>query len=140
MANPIAFQPKPIDPRIELQRRLQAAPLEHAESLLVAFDLVEEAHRQGLLDFLHGAMCSKDAVLGKLAEYAKRPESSAAIRNLFVLGRVLGSIDPGALKPPADKEKPPSLWQIGKSIRSENGRRGLARITSMLTGLGRSPN
>src|SRR6185437_3159258 len=69
MANPIAFQPTPIDPRIELQRRLEAAPLEHAESLLAAFDLLEEAHRHGLLDFLHGAVRSKDAVLGQLAEY-----------------------------------------------------------------------
>jgi len=140
MANPIAFQPRPIDPRIELQRRLEAAPLEHAESLLVAFDLLEEVHRHGLLEFLHGAVRSKDAVLGQLAEYAKRPESSAAIRNLFVLGRVLGSIDPEALKASPDKDTPPSLWQIFKTMRSADSRRGLARVTSILAALGRSPN
>lgn len=138
MANPIAFQPKPIDPRIELQRRLQAAPLERAESLLVAFDLLEEVHRHGLLDFLHGAVRSKDAVLGQLAEYAKRPESSAAIRNLFVLGRLLGSIDPQALKPAPDHDKTPSLWQIIKTMRSVDSRRGLARVASILAALGRS--
>ncbi len=34
MANPIHFSPK-VDPQTELQRRLKAAPEEHAEALLV---------------------------------------------------------------------------------------------------------
>jgi hypothetical protein len=49
MANSIQFVPKAVDPKLELQRRLAAAPNEHAEALLVAFDLLEEAHRQGVL-------------------------------------------------------------------------------------------
>ena len=138
MANPIAFQPKPVDPKLELQCRLQAAPLEHAESLLVAFDLLEEAHNQGLLDLLHGAVGCKDAILGKLAEYAKQPESAQAVRNLIILGKLLASIDPEALQPGPQQEKPPSLWQIFKGMRSEDARRGLARVTAMLAALGRA--
>jgi uncharacterized protein YjgD (DUF1641 family) len=139
MANPIAFQPKPIDPKLELQRRLDAAPLQHAEALLVAYDLLEEAHNQGLLDLLHGAVGSKDAIMGKIAEYAKQPTSTTAIRNLLALGEILGSIDPELLAPTSPQQKPPSLWQIFRTMRSEDGRRGLGRMTALLTALGR-PN
>jgi uncharacterized protein YjgD (DUF1641 family) len=138
MANPIAFQPKPIDPRFELERRLKAAPVEHAESLLVAFDLLEEAHNQGILDLLHGAVGSKDAILGKLAEYARQPESVNAVRNLLILAKLLGSVEPEALKPAPSTEKAPSLWRIFQSMRSEDGRRGLARVTAILTAFGRA--
>lgn len=138
MANPIAFQPREVDPRFELERRLRNAPLQHAETLLVLFDLLEEAHTQGLLDLLHGAVGSKDAILGKLAEYAKQPESTTAIRNVVILGRLLGSIDPETLKSALRQNQSPSLWQIFRSVRSEDGRRGLSRITSLLTALGRA--
>jgi len=137
MASPISFQPKQVDPKLELQRRLEAAPLEHAESLLVAFDLLEEAHSQGLLDLLHGAIGSQNAILGKVAEYAKQPETTQAVRNLLVLGKLLASIDPEALKPAPQQERTPSLWQIFKSMRKEDARRGLARVTSLLAALGR---
>ena len=138
MANPIAFEPKPVDPKLELQRRLDAAPLQHAEALLVAYDLLEEAHNQGLLDLLHGAIGSRDAILGKVAAYAKQPVSTTAIRNLLALGELLGSIDPQLLQPAPPQQKPPSLWQIFRSIRSEDGRRGLGRLTALLTAIGRT--
>ena len=102
MANPLVFEPKKVDPQRELQRRLEAAPREHAEALLVAFDILEEAHRQGLLDMVHGAVGSRDAILGKLAAYAREPVSIDALRNLLALGQMLGSVNPdvlaGALK------------------------------------------
>ena len=47
MASPIEFKPQKVDPREELQRRLQAAPMEHAESILVALDVLEAALEKG---------------------------------------------------------------------------------------------
>lgn len=138
MANPIAFEPKPVDPKMELQRRLDAAPLEHAEALLAAYDLLEEAHNQGLLDLLHGAMGSKDAIMAKIAQYARQPVSTTAIRNLLALGELLGSIDPELLQPARPQQKPPSLWQIIRRMLSEDGRRGLGRLTALLTAMGSS--
>jgi uncharacterized protein YjgD (DUF1641 family) len=102
MANPIHFTPKRVDPRKELERRLEAAPMQHAEALLVLFDVIEEAHDQGLLDLLHGAVGSKNAIAAKLAYYAKQPTSTQAIRNLLILGELLGSFDPTVL---ADTKK-----------------------------------
>ena len=126
---------------MNFERRLAAAPLEHAEAILVAFDLLEEAHSQGLLDMLHGAVGSKDAIFGKIAEYAREPVNLQALRNLLILGKLLGSIDPEALShlaaPRAEKD-PPSLWGILRQMRSRDGRRGLSIAVKFLSSLGRS--
>ena len=98
MANPITFVPLPIDPKLELKRRLDEAPVEHAEALLVAFDVLQSAHDKGLLDLLHGAIEAKDAITGKVAEYAKLPEGVAAIRNVLMAAKLLGQLDPAVLE------------------------------------------
>lgn len=147
MANPIKFVPKAVDPKLELQRRLIAAPVEHAEALLVAFDLLEEAHRQGVLDALHGAIGAKDTIMAALAVYSADPVSINALRNLLILGRILGSLEPEPLsrvskamfaaaeEHKAEKE-PPSLWQLFKRVRTAEARRGLSLMTRMLGAIG----
>jgi uncharacterized protein YjgD (DUF1641 family) len=149
MANPIVFKPAPIDPKLELQKRLHAAPVEHAEALLVAWDVLQSAHDKGLLDALHGIIESKDAIAGKLAEYAKLPEGIAGIRNLLTAAKILTELDPEVLEQLSKalagtsaehklERRPPSLWQIAKRAMSEDGRRGLSFATILLTGFGRS--
>ena len=149
MANPIAFKPAPIDPKQELQRRLDAAPTEHAEALLVAYDLLEEAHRQGILDALHGAIGAKDTIVGLLAKYSADPVSVNAIRNLLILGKILGTLEPEPLSQMSKvmaeamdthkrEPEPPSLWALFKRIRTPEARRGLSFMTLMLGAIGRS--
>ena len=46
MANPLPFKLAITDPHQELERRLARAPREHAEALLVAWDLLQTAHQQ----------------------------------------------------------------------------------------------
>jgi uncharacterized protein YjgD (DUF1641 family) len=149
MANPLHFKPAAVDPRTELNRRLDAAPAEHAEALLVVWDILQSAHDQGVLDAVHGLVSAKDTVFGKLAEYAKLPESKAGIRNLVSLAKALGTLDPemldclteqmreAALTHDRETEAP-SLWAIGRRVASEDGRRGLSFLTLLLSGLGRS--
>lgn len=149
MANPLPFKPHLEDPHLELQRRVEAAPREHAEALLVAWEMLQTAHDKGLLDLAHGLMGGRDIIATELASAAKRPEAINALRNLISLGRVLGSLDPttldhlgkaldGAAREKEKKEKPPSLWQLFRRVASEDGRRGLSFVTTMLTGLGRA--
>jgi uncharacterized protein YjgD (DUF1641 family) len=149
MANPIAFKPKSVDPKHELQRRLDAAPMEHAEALLVAYDLLEEAHRQGILDAMHGLIGAKDTIAGLLAKYAAEPISVNAIRNLMALGKVLGTLDPDpisnlskemaqAMQQHKLEQTPPSLWQLMKRATSSESRRGLSFVTLLLGAFGRS--
>ena len=149
MANPIKFTPKAVDPKLELQQRLAAAPNEHAEALLVAYDLLEEAHRQGILDALHGAIGAKDTIVGLVAQYSAEPMSVNAIRNLLALGKILGTLEPEplsqlskemavALESHKREQEPPSLWQIFKRATSADARRGLSFMTLMLAAIGRS--
>jgi uncharacterized protein YjgD (DUF1641 family) len=149
MANPISFKPLPVDPHLELARRLNAAPREHAEALLVVYDILQAAHDNGLLDTVHGLVSARDAIIGKLAEYAKTPEGETGIRNLLAAAKVLAALDPEILdqlsrsvvdasQQHQQEQKPPSLWQLFKRTSSEDGRRGLSFLTLLLSGLGRS--
>jgi uncharacterized protein YjgD (DUF1641 family) len=141
------LQTKSVDPKLELQRRLSAAPTEHAEALLVAYDLLEEAHRQGVLDAIHGAIGAKDTIMASVTAYLAEPMSIHAIRNLLALGKVLGTLQPEPLSrvskamfEAAEEHKrekdPPGLWQLFKRMRTPEARRGLSLMTRMLGAVG----
>lgn len=151
MANPLPFKPTPVDPKHELQKRIAAAPVEHGEALLVAWDILDTAHRQGILDTLHGLLGAKDTIAGKLAEYAKLPEGINGIRNLLAVAKIVATLDPETFNCLANaldlamlehqrEQQPPSLWQIAKRATSADGRRGLSFATLLLTSVGRSLN
>jgi uncharacterized protein YjgD (DUF1641 family) len=147
MANPIPFKPAPADPHTELTRRLAAAPAEHAEALLVAWDILQTAHDEGVLDTVHGLIGAKDTICAKLSEYAKLPEGIASIRNLISIAKILGTLDPETLDQLSKamatatqqyrhETKPPSLFQLARRATSEDSRRGLSFLTHILTSLG----
>lgn len=145
MANPIAFRPQPIDPREGLRKKLEAAPMEHAEALLVGYDLIQAAHDEGILDLLHGMVKHKDTVFEHLAMGAKKPESIDGLRNLISLGKVLTAIEPETMSCIAEalstaskpkREEPLTLWQLFKRVGSHEGRRGLTLVVELLTALG----
>ena len=149
MAKPIAFQPIPVDFKADLQRRLEKAPDEHAAALLAAYDVLEAAYDEGLLDMLHGLIASKDTIITTLSRYASQPEGVAGIRNLLTAAKILTEFDPklldqiskamsSATREHQKEQKPPSLWQLAKRATSEDSRRGLSFMTLVLSGLGRS--
>jgi uncharacterized protein YjgD (DUF1641 family) len=149
MAKPIAFKPITVDFKADLQRRLEKAPEEHAAALLAAYDVLEAAHDQGLLDILHGLIASKDTIITTLSRYASQPEGVAGIRNLLTAAKILTELDPEVLDHASRamssataehqrEQTPPSLWQIYKRANSEDGRRGLSFLTLLLSGFGKS--
>jgi uncharacterized protein YjgD (DUF1641 family) len=149
MAKPIAFKPITVDFKADLQRRLEEAPAEHAAALLAALDVIEAAHREGILDLLHGMIGAKDTIVAQVAKYASLPEGVAGIRNLLTAAKILTELSPEALdhlsksmasatKEHKREQRPPSLWQLWKRTTSEDGRRGLSFVTLLLSNLGRS--
>jgi len=149
MAHAIAFEPKPVDPHMELMKRVENAPREHAEALLVAWDLLQTAHDKGILDLAQGLIGGRDLIAGKLAEAGKSEEAANALRNLIALGRIVGSIDPNMMQRVAHsfehdvftaprERKPPSLWQVFRCATSDDGRRGSWFLTTLLAHLGRA--
>ena len=149
MAHALPFKPKPVDPKLELQRRLDAAPVEHGEAMLVAWDLLQTAHDQGLLDLLHGLVGAKDTIAGKIAEYARLPDGVAAIRNLMGVAKLLMILDPDTLlaitkgletatKQHRQERKVPGLFTLARRVTSEDSRRGLSLVTLLLAEVGKS--
>ena len=149
MAKPIAFKPVTVDFKADLLRKLEKAPGEHAEALLLAYDVLEAAHEAGVLDLLHGAIGAKDTIITTLSKYAAQPEGIAAIRNLLTAAKILTELDPDALgrmmkamtsatREHKKEQKPPSLFQLAKRATSEDSRRGLSFMTLVLSGLGTS--
>ena len=147
MANPIVFTPPAVDPHVELMRKVEAAPREHAEALLVAWDVLQTAHDQGILDLVQGLLGGRDIIAGKLAEAIAMPESINGVRNLIALGRIASAIDPEVLhrlakamdqgmQGPQVDGTTPSLFRIMRQATSPAGKRGLSFAVQMLVALG----
>lgn len=144
MAKPIAFQPPRRDIREELHSRVERAPAEHAEAVLAAYDVLQGLYDAGVLDLLRGFLGSRDKVLGNVVAAADTPEMIRIIRNFLNLVRTMATIDPEMFEgfvlalpqalahARAEAMRPPSAWQIMKRFRSEDLRRGLVAINSLL--------
>jgi uncharacterized protein YjgD (DUF1641 family) len=149
MAKPIPLQVPARDPREELRSRLDSAPLEHAEALLAGYEVLQGLHDQGVLELLRGLLGSGNKVLETAAGAARAPESVRAIRNLVILGKTLGEIDPNlfdgfALALPeamqqakAQGKEPPSFLATLNKFRSKDLRRGLVAVNSLLEAWGK---
>jgi len=150
MAQPIPLELPARDARAELQTRLQNAPLEHAEALLAAYEVLQGLHDRGALELMRGALGSGDKVIEIIVDASKTPESIRAIRNILILTKILGSIEPELVEgfarsvPEALAEtkacdpKPPGFWGILKQFGNRDFRRGLVLINSMLVAFGRN--
>ena len=150
MAQPIPLELSPRDPRAELQARLQNAPVEHAEALLSVYEVLQALHDRGLLEMARGALGSSDKMLTSFVELANTPESLRGIRNVIILAKTLGTIEPELVEgfarslPEAlartktAEAEPPGFWGILKQFRSRNFRRGLVLVNSMLEAFGKN--
>jgi len=149
MAKPVPLHLPPRDPREELRLRLERAPLEHADALLATYEVLQGLHDSGVLEALRGLLGSGGKVLEGVVDAARTPESVRAVRNLVVVFKVLGEIDPDvfdgfALALPEamhhareQGKEPPSLLAILNKFRSRDLRRGLVAINALLEAWGK---
>jgi uncharacterized protein YjgD (DUF1641 family) len=150
MAQPIALDMPVRDPRIELQRRLQDAPAEHAAALLAGYEVLQGLHDSGALDLMRGGLESRDEVLDVAVRAAESRPSIRAMRNFLLLSNMLGEIDPEvlrtltqtapqALKTVVCRPERPGLWRLIKDfLWNKDFRHGLAAVNTMLEVFGRS--
>jgi uncharacterized protein YjgD (DUF1641 family) len=143
MAKPVAYRVfTPLDAREELKRKIDAAPLEHADALLGAYDLLEQAHKSGTLELVRGLLSAQDAVITHAAGVLSSPEVVNALRNLLIVGKLLGNIKPEELQAAMVGERegrptaPPSLISLLGRMGTADARRGLHVATGLLTALG----
>jgi uncharacterized protein YjgD (DUF1641 family) len=151
MARPIPLELPKRDPRQELHSRLEQAPGDHAEAVLASFEVLQGLHNQGVLELLRGMLGGGDKILEIVVQATKTPEAVRGIRNLLIMTKVLGSIEPELLEKfaqavpdalvgvaNAEQKEPPGFWGVLKIFRSENLRRGLAVVNNLLEAWGRN--
>ncbi len=134
-------------PREELLKRIHDAPLAHADAVLSAYDLLQRLHDTGTLDVLRGALGAGDTIVEHVVSLMTAPESVTALRNLILIGKLLGSLNPDILHALLDglpqvtaqepAAEPPSLFALSRRATSTDARRGLAAAVSALEVLGR---
>jgi uncharacterized protein YjgD (DUF1641 family) len=151
MARPIPLEMPKHDPREELRSRLEQAPVEHAEAVLAGFEVLQGLHDQGVLELLRGMLDGGSKVLEIVVEATKTPEAIRGIRNLLIMTKIIGAIDPEILKKfaesvpdalagaaKAQEKEPPGFGEVLRILRSRNLRRGLAVMNSALEALGKN--
>ena len=150
MAKPIELMPKvnaAQGAREELKRRIDAAPVEHADAVLDAYELLQQLHDSGTLDVLRGLLGAGDQVVRHVVALAIKPESVSVLRNVLVLTNLLGAISPDKLEsvlggvPAAlaqqPAENPPSLLALLRRFSSVESRRALNVAATVLESVGK---
>ena len=149
MAKAIQLDISVRDPQAEFQQRLTDASQTHAAALVELLELAQTLHDRGVLTALRGAVGAGGSLIDSLAEAAAQPESIRGMRNIMVLAKIFGSIDPvllemvqrtapAVLKQNASQtsSRSPSLWSIAKVFWSPEVRRTLMALGLILAGVG----
>jgi uncharacterized protein YjgD (DUF1641 family) len=149
MAQPIALEIPPRNPRAALRSRLEQAPEEHAEAVLAAYEVLQELHNRGVLEIMRGALAASDELLEKVVDGARTPEAIRAIRNLLFCRQILGSIEPdwfkglfqaipeGIAQATAERDQPVSVFGVLRRLTNKDSLRGLAAAIDFLQAFGR---
>lgn len=143
MAKPVAYRVfTPADNREELKRKIDAAPAEYADAILSGYRLLGEAHESGTLELLRGALAAQDSIINHVVGLASQPEMVNGLRNLIVLGKVLGNINQtietaiGGDDKTRRKHAPPSLFTLLSRMNTPDARRGMDVAAGLLAALG----
>jgi uncharacterized protein YjgD (DUF1641 family) len=148
MAKQIEFKKTPAHPAEALHRKLETATIDNAEAVLKVYALLNMAEKHGILDILRGAISAENTIIEKAAGYANTPEGINIMRNVLVLGRVVGGIDPDFLHD-ASKEltasvvdecrkEPSGFFATTRRMFSGDALRGLYILIAGLEALGRT--
>ena len=150
MARPIPLHLAPRDLRDELNSRLQQAPMDHAEAVLAAYEVLQGLHDHGVLELMRGTLGGSEKILEQVVAVASGPESIRATRNLLLLVTTLGEIEPALLsdltraipralvQANAEESKPPGLFKLMSTFWNKDFRRGLAAFNDLLVAFGRN--
>lgn len=128
----------PVDSRGDLIRRVEQAPIEHAEAVLAAYDLLQRLHEKGVLDLLNGLLSAGDTVVDHVVDVVSSKEMVTALRIGLIFSNLLTLIDADALHAVIAEagEETPSLLALGKQAASKDARRGLATAVGLLNVFG----
>jgi hypothetical protein len=147
MAMPVPMkQMVQTDPREELQKRIQDAPTATRRRCSPRMNYCSSCTTQERSMYCV-ARSARATCWWSIVSLVTAPESITALRNVILIGKVLGSINPEVFHavlegiPQATAQvpgaKPPSLFALGRRIASQDARRGLAAAVSVMEVVGR---
>jgi uncharacterized protein YjgD (DUF1641 family) len=118
---------RPVDARNDLIRRVEQAPVEHAEAILSAYELLQQLHEKGMLDLLTGVLSAGETVVNHVVGVVSSKEMVNMLRMVLIFSNLLSSIDPDKLSSVIAQagNEPPSLLAIGKQATSKEARRAM---------------
>src|SRR5882724_6565402 len=125
---------KPVDSREDLIRRVDQAPVEHAEAILAAYDVLQKLHEKDILNLVSGLLSAGDTVVNHVVDVVSSKEMVTALRIALILSNLLSSIDPDKLNAVIEdaSKNPPSLFAIGRQATSPDARRAMATGVALM--------
>ena len=115
----------PPDSRLDLVRRIESAPREHAEAVLEAYDVLQRLHDTGALGLVNGLLSAEDTVIDKVTDVVSSKQAVTALRIAMILGSALTSIDANRVHAAVTEAEThtPSLWKLLRIACKEEVRR-----------------
>jgi uncharacterized protein YjgD (DUF1641 family) len=132
----------PRNSREDLIRKVEQAPVAHAEAVLAAYELLQRLHEKGMIDLLSGLLSAGDTVVDRVVDVISSREMVTALRIALIFSNLLSSIDPDKLHAVISNagKDAPSLLAIGKQATSKEARRGMAAAVGLLNVFGEALN
>jgi uncharacterized protein YjgD (DUF1641 family) len=128
----------PIDARVDLIKKVEGAPVEHAEAVLAAYELLQQLHEKGILELLTGLLTAGETAVNHVVGIISSPQAVTATRLGLMMVNLLGSIDADKISTAlaAGSKEPPSLLAMGKQATSKEARRAMAVGLGLLIAFG----
>ena len=70
----------PVDARVDLIKKVEAAPVEHAEAVLATYELLQQLHEKGILELLTGLLTAGETVVNHVVGVISSPQAVTAAR------------------------------------------------------------
>jgi uncharacterized protein YjgD (DUF1641 family) len=115
----------PPDSRLDLLRRIESAPKEHAAAVLEAYDVLQRLHDAGVLGLVNGLLSAEDTVIEKVTDVVSSKQVVTALRIAMILGSALTSIDADSVHAAVAESvtRTPSLWKLLRTACSKEVRK-----------------
>lgn len=143
MAKAVEFRRfTPEDSRADLIRRIEAAPHEHAEAILEAYELLQNLHKTGVIAAANGAFNAGETVIGKLTDVVSSKPAIAAMRLGLIFGDILTSLDANQVHEivASTRKSPPSWFSIIRQLFRPETRQVMGLGLGLMQAVGDSMN
>jgi uncharacterized protein YjgD (DUF1641 family) len=123
----------PPDSRLDLVRRIENAPREHAEAVLEAYDVLQRLHDTGALGLVNGLLSAEETVIAKVTDVVSSEQAVTALRIAMILGTALTSIDADRVHAAVTEAetRTPSLWSLLRTACSNEVRQAAGLALSL---------